>query len=73
MYADTFITYIRWEAYQPNPNSPRSVMRSSYRFKWRKGKPFLVAGMIRDSADEIVKIASKNFFETFFPESLALL
>ena len=70
---DTYATFIRWEVYQPSPDSPKSVMRRSFAFKWIKKQPQLIGSMYKQVAKDRDSAMNDLYWQTFFPNSIDLL
>ncbi len=70
---DTYVTFVRWEVYQPTVDCPKSVMRRSYAFKWLKKQPQLMGSMIKQVAKDRDSAINDQYWQTFFPNSIDLL
>ena len=67
-HVDTFVSYLRWEAFQPSANSTNCLLRLSYQFKWTD-KPWLAANIVQNRADERAREVTSYLWTQFFPES----
>ena len=68
-FADSSMTKLRWEVYQPNANSTRCVLRNSWHFEWIK-KPWVTSGDIYDLTEQKIHETINYFWNTHLAKNV---
>ena len=64
LYADAIDSWLRWEVYQPTPQSTRAVIRNSYGMAWNY-KPWVATGLMWECAEKKIKESIEYIFDNF--------
>lgn len=69
MYADRYVTEMRWEAYQPTEDSQSCVIRHSFMFKWLD-EPWLVGSVLQAAVQEKIKTTAKYTLDYYLMDKV---